>query len=343
MVLIKKIHKWASVIVGIQFLLWLLSGLYFNLMDHHKAGGQLYKNNINQQINIKSEKLIDLKGVLEQFKPSISIELTYLLAKPYYLLTHKKGLYRSFENSYTLVNAYTGEQVIIDYTYAEKLAKYSYNGPGKTSAIALLQPPFDDFPKHKNAAWQVNFSDDINTSVYVEATSGFILGHSDDHKRLAGIFFMLHFMDYGNEGRFNSVQIIIFAFITLWLSLTGLIVTIDLGLRGQYKIKFIAKQQDVTLFDKNQQMLGKISLSSNHSVLTGLTEHDITLPSICGGGGTCGCCKVMLNPTVEITSADRLHFTSDEIQQGYRLACQHFSHEVKQVTLISFDTKNILK
>ena len=41
---IKKIHKWASVIVGIQFLLWLLSGIYYNLMDSSKAYGHTYKN-----------------------------------------------------------------------------------------------------------------------------------------------------------------------------------------------------------------------------------------------------------------------------------------------------------
>ena len=36
---IKTLHKWAAVLVGIQFMIWLGSGLYFNFMDHKKAAG----------------------------------------------------------------------------------------------------------------------------------------------------------------------------------------------------------------------------------------------------------------------------------------------------------------
>jgi len=344
MVLLKKIHKWASVIIGLQFLLWLLSGLYFNLMDHKEAKGHTYQNHSNLKIKVNNEQLVDFKEVLEKFNPSVLLEITHLLEKPYYLLTHKKGLYRSFENHYTLVDAYTGEEVIIDRAYAEKLAKYSYIGPGKISAIKLSQPPLDGFPKYKNASWQIDFSDDINTSVYVEAGSGQIVGHSDDHKRLADIFFMLHFMDYASEGSFNNIQIILFAFITLWLSLTGLIWTIELGINGQFKVKFFTKNQGVKLSDKHQKNLGIKLLPNDKSLLDGLIEHQITLPSTCGGSGTCGRCKVMITPILKATSTDQVHLTIDEIQQGYRLACQHASHDVTHITLIDvIDTYTNLK
>jgi len=234
---VRKIHKWASVVVGIQFLLWLLSGLYFNLMDHTKASGRTYFSHNNQMINIDKNRLLEPKDVLTKFKPSISITQIYLLTEPYYVLTHKKGLYQDFENDYSLVNAYTGDLIEIDEQFAEKLAKQSYNGPSDVRSITLLQPPLTDIPKQKNATWQVNFVNDINTSVYIEVGTGRLVGYSDDNKRFADIFFMLHFMDYGNEGSFNNIQIILFAFFTLWLSLTGLIWTIELGIRGQYKIK----------------------------------------------------------------------------------------------------------
>jgi len=257
---LRKIHKWASVLVGLQFLLWLLSGVYFNVMDHTEAAGNTYKSHTHQSNSVSREQLVELKSVLTTFQASNSIEQTFLLGKPYYLLTHEANLYKNFKHSYTLVDAYSGKQVKINSDFAKVLAGQSYNGPGKASAIKLLNPPIEDFPKEKNSAWQVNFSDDINTSVYVESGSGRIVGHSDDHKRLADIFFMLHFMDYGNEGSFNNPQIIIFAFITLWLSLTGLIWTIDLGIRGQYKIKFFAKKQGVKLFDKHQKSMGEVTL-----------------------------------------------------------------------------------
>ena len=43
MLLIKKLHKWLSLLVGIQLLLWLGTGLFFNLMDPQKASGNQYR------------------------------------------------------------------------------------------------------------------------------------------------------------------------------------------------------------------------------------------------------------------------------------------------------------
>ena len=43
MLFLKKLHKWLSLLVGLQLLVWLGTGLYFNLMDHQKASGNQYK------------------------------------------------------------------------------------------------------------------------------------------------------------------------------------------------------------------------------------------------------------------------------------------------------------
>ncbi|MDG1733845.1 MAG: 2Fe-2S iron-sulfur cluster-binding protein [Thalassotalea sp.] len=334
MLIIRKIHKWASIIVGIQFLLWLVSGIFFNTMDHTKAMGHSYKNHAHQHVEFNQSLFADPVVVLNSNRASISLTHTQLLGKPYYLLTHTKALYKNFKNDYTLVDAYTGESTIIDAQHATEIAKQSYSGPGDLVSVKTLQYPMDDFPKQQNAVWQINFSDDINTSVYIEVGSGRVVGHSDDDKRFADIFFMLHFMDYGSEGSFNNVQIILFAFVTLWLAFTGLIWTIDLGFRGQYKIKALAGTQKIKLFDKHQKSMGNITLSTHSNLLDGLIEHDIALPSSCGGGGTCGRCKVMITPPAKITSADHQHFSDGELQQGYRLACQHFSNDVQNMTLI---------
>jgi hypothetical protein len=239
---IRKIHKWASIIVGIQFLLWLGSGIYFNVMDHDKAASRTYKAYSQIDVKVDTQKLLEPSTVLVQFKPSVTLTLTTLQSKPVYLLTHEKGLYKHFENHYTLVDAYTGQQIHIDKNMANALAKKSYSGPGVIGVSTLLDAPISDFPRQHNATWQINFDDDVETSVYVEAGSGRIVGHSDADRRLADIFFMLHFMDYGNEGSFNSVQMILFTFVALWLSLTGIVWTVDLAFRGQYQISWLAKK-----------------------------------------------------------------------------------------------------
>jgi Na(+)-translocating NADH:ubiquinone oxidoreductase F subunit len=341
MLWIRKIHKWASLLVGIQFFLWLSSGIYFNIMDHTKAAGNTYRQQVTSDVTIDTKRLVEPKIILAKVDQSVTLTTKILLDQPYYLLTHLKGLYSNFESDYSLVNAYNAEIFVIDEQIANKLAKQSYKGPGEISSTVLLTSFIEDIPKQKNATWQVNFNDDIHTSVYIEQGSGRVVGHSDEEKRFADIFFMLHFMDYGNEASFNNIQIIIFAFITLWLCLSGFVWTIDLGLRGQYKIKYFATKRTIKLFDKEQKSLGEVKLSTHSNMLDELLEHEIALPSSCGGGGTCGRCKVMINPPTKSSSADQAHFSDKELAQGYRLACQHFCNDVEHMTL--FDVTDAKK
>ena len=334
MQLLKKLHKWLSLLVGLQLLIWLGTGIYFNLMDHQKASGNQYRQQ-PAVAQVETHRLVEPQLVLAKSKQAVSLKQISLLAQPYYLLTHTKGLYSNFKNNYSLVNAYTGEPVAIDELMAADLAKSSYKGNGAVNNVIKLAPPYDDIPREQNEVWQVNFADEINTSVYVDVGSGRIIKHSNDDKRFVDIFFMLHFMDYGTEGSFNNVQIIIFALFTLFFALTGFIWTIELGFNGQYKISFKRKKRTLSVFDKDQQPIGDFDVATNANLLDGLVEHDIVLSSTCGGGGSCGQCKVQLNKQVKINSAEYEHFSEQELQQGYRLACQHNSTEIDKLTLIT--------
>ncbi|HEY4761088.1 MAG TPA: ASKHA domain-containing protein, partial [Thermoguttaceae bacterium] len=52
-------------------------------------------------------------------------------------------------------------------------------------------------------------------------------------------------------------------------------------------------------------------------------EAGIILDSPCGGEGTCGKCRLLIqNPSSPPTEAERQAFSDEELRQGYRLACQ---------------------
>jgi Na+-transporting NADH:ubiquinone oxidoreductase subunit F len=333
MLLLKKLHKWLSLLVGLQLFIWLGTGLYFNLMDHEKASGNQFRQRpAIREVDIN--RLVEPQLVLSRSKRSVSLKQISLIEQPYYLLTHKKGLYSHFSNNYSLVDAYTGEPVLIDEVMAKKLAQSSYKGRGIINSAIKLSPPYDDIPREQNHVWQINYADYINTSVYIDAGSGRVIKHSNDDKRFTDLFFMLHFMDYGSEGSFNNVQNIVFAIFTLFFSLTGLIWTIELAFNGQYKVTLGRKRRKLALFDKHHQPMGEFDVSTKTNLLNGLIEHDIALSSTCGGGGTCGQCKVLLDKRVKVTSPDYSQFTNDELQQGFRLACQHNSSEIEGLTLV---------
>ncbi|MEH6595569.1 MAG: PepSY domain-containing protein [Colwellia polaris] len=233
---IRKIHKWASLLVGLQVIIWVVSGLVFNVIDHQKARGNTYRQALTPTVSL-NVNLIPVEHLLNAYPNTIELNQTSILSQPYYLLTQQQGLYRHFSNNYHIVNAVTGQLTLVDKPLAIAIAKASYNGPGDITSATLITPPIADFIKHKNPSWQVNFNDKLATSVYVEQGSGRVIGHSNSDKRFADFFYMLHFMDYGSAGNFNTVQIKLFAFITLWLTLTGLIWTIHLLRKGNYRFK----------------------------------------------------------------------------------------------------------
>lgn len=242
MKLIKFLHKWLSLLVALQLLIWLGSGMFFNLMDHNKASGNKYRIKEAEVNQVKHDRLLGLDELIkQQNRPVNSIKQITLLDQPYYLLNHYKGLYKHFYNEHSLMNAYTGENIVIDEDMAGLIARSTYSGNSNISSTIKLSPPIDDFLKEKNSVWQVNFQDDLNTSVYIDTNSGRLVGHSNDDKRFADFFFMLHFMDYpflgkGSVGGFNNGQIIFFALLTLLFSLTGFVWIIELLRKGRYRL-----------------------------------------------------------------------------------------------------------
>lgn len=240
MILIKKLHKWLSVIITLQLLIWLGSGLFFNLMDHSKARGNANRVSAKKEVNIDYHRLVEPTTVLAKYhKPVMSIKQIELLGQPYYLLNHTQNLYLHFYNEYTLVNAYTGEEQIVDFVMAQAIANASYKGSADILSTVKVSPPVSDFLKEQNTLWQVNYNDELNTSVYIDSGSGRLVGHSNDDKRFADFIFKLHFMDYGIAGKlgsFNNGLIVFFALITLFFCLTGAIWVVDLAKKGRYKL-----------------------------------------------------------------------------------------------------------
>ncbi len=66
-----------------------------------------------------------------------------------------------------------------------------------------------------------------------------------------------------------------------------------------------------------------VSVPSGGKLLHTLADVKIFVPSACGGGGTCGQCKVhVLSGGGDILPTERGHMTRKEIKEGVRLACQ---------------------
>lgn len=78
----------------------------------------------------------------------------------------------------------------------------------------------------------------------------------------------------------------------------------------------------------------EIETEPGNTLLRTLSDHDIFLPSACGGGGTCGLCKCrVLSGGGSILSTETGFFTRKEQQSQWRLGCQVKVKEDMQVQI----------
>lgn len=67
----------------------------------------------------------------------------------------------------------------------------------------------------------------------------------------------------------------------------------------------------------------KIKVSGTPTVLTALLSHDIFLPSACGGGGSCGMCKCVIEEGGgDVLPTELAHLSRKEKKDKVRLGCQ---------------------
>ncbi len=99
---------------------------------------------------------------------------------------------------------------------------------------------------------------------------------------------------------------------------TGFVIALVFVIIGA-KSKLVA-EGDVEILINEEK---KIHVPAGSKLLTALADNGLFVSSACGGGGTCGQCKVKVNSGGgEILATELSHITKREAAHGERLACQ---------------------
>lgn len=205
---LRRVHKWVGLVLGLQFVLWAVSGAVMALLDMDKVGGHSAPKPV-EPATAWPASMADPSA----FGPVEALTLRRLADRPVFELS-SGGVTR-------LIDARTGEPVAIDRATAEQVARQAFRHAAPMVSIALLEKPNLEARDHEAPMWRVDFADAENSSSYVSATTGRALVNRGDTWRLWDFVWMLHNMDYANRTSFNHPLIIFVAFGALWLSFTG--------------------------------------------------------------------------------------------------------------------------
>jgi len=206
--LFRRIHKWVGLILGIQFLLWALSGSVMALLDRDKVGG--HDAGVFHAHPLPEGNFFDITALATGGR-IYGVTLRDLGARPVYELRTKQGV--------ELVDATSGQPISVDETLARQVASTMNEAP--IIRATLLPKPNLEAREHEGAMWRIDFTDPENSSAYVSAQTARFLVMRGDTWRTWDFFWMLHNMDYFSRTSFNHPLIVIVAFGVLWLSGTG--------------------------------------------------------------------------------------------------------------------------
>ena len=322
MVFLKKVHKWVGLLIGIQVLLWLLSGLVMSLLDPAKVSGQQWVQHLEQEPqSLQKDRLLEPDQLsAEQLSGAVSIQLQMIRGLATYRIRRIDGV--------TLVNAADGSMILFGQQYAEQLALQDFTGEGEIISIQSGAAPDRETRARSGPYWRVNFSDKAHTSLYISTSTGKVIDRRNSYWRVFDFFWMLHIMDYAGRQNFNNTLIIVVALTAIWLGLSGFLLLFGSFTRKDFNfLRLLRKREEVlvTLIDPVISTPQQVRLQRGGNLFLSLAAHDVTLPSNCGGGGSCGLCLVQMESSElsKPNAAERDHIPEHLLQQGFRLACQH--------------------
>ena len=205
---IRKTHRYLGLIIGIQFLAWTLSGLYFSWTDLDEIhGDQFFK--IDPKAKSYSN-LLPLDSIAEGIE---EINLVSIKAEPYYWI-----------NNSNLYHAQTG-QLKQQLTEDEAIAvaqKHLISGL-EIEKIELIEEtgPHHEFRERPLPAYAIHFKHPDLLVAYVDASSGIFQRVRHQSWRWFDFLWMTHTMDYQGRDDFNNILLRIFSLFGVFTVMSG--------------------------------------------------------------------------------------------------------------------------
>jgi Na+-transporting NADH:ubiquinone oxidoreductase subunit F len=217
---IRKLHKWLGLLLVIQVFIWMGSGVLLSFTDSGEVSGRNSRFPAYETFPLLNQfPVVSIAALELPVGPIHRVQLKRLISTLVYRVETEQGA--------QLFDASSGQAMTVGQDLAAKIAHNSYSGNGAQLRTQYLAQGAVEVPDYNGAVWRSDFADELNTRVYVAASDGQLLEHRNDSWELADFLLMLHFMDYGRTGGFNTVQIILFGFAQLWLAIAGLILIGD--------------------------------------------------------------------------------------------------------------------
>ena len=207
---IRKTHRYLGLFLGIQFLFWTISGLYFSWTDIDDIHGDHFKNMEYQPkaFNdlISPSQLIVSQGIN-------TIELRDINNSPYYWVNNNQ-LYNAIDGS--LKTNITKKEALY-------IARLNMKNGLKVESIEQINETgkHHEYREKLLPAYVISYESDEALKAYVSITDGKFQTVRHRSWRWFDFLWMTHTMDYEGRDNFNTIVLRAFSLLGLITVLSG--------------------------------------------------------------------------------------------------------------------------
>ena len=205
--LIRKIHKYLSLFISIQLLLWTVSGIYFAYNKIELVRGEHLRNQTIEELSFDLKNLPPIQAK--------SIDIIVRLGQPLIKINTMSGI------SYLNKDGSPASKIKLDEAMKIVQNRTSLN---PLSALEIVDVPAGaEYRGRDLPLYQVITDHQDNIKVYLDAFSGEIVAIRSSSWRVWDFLWGLHIMDYIDRDNINNILINIFSLLALISSLSGVI------------------------------------------------------------------------------------------------------------------------
>jgi len=209
---LRRIHKWVGLAIGVQFLIWAMSGAAMALLDMDEVAGGAMAEHAPAAVPSAGAAWPRIQATLAG-QPVSKLAVRELASSAVYAVTVNGGV--------RLFDAASGAPLTVDHSLAQAIATAAYPGTANAIRVQSLSELSLAVRDHSLPIWKVDFSDAAKSSYYVSASTGEVLERRNETWRWWDFFWMLHNMDYAQRTSFNHPLIITVGIAMAWLAVTG--------------------------------------------------------------------------------------------------------------------------
>ncbi|MEZ5893633.1 MAG: PepSY domain-containing protein [Parvularculaceae bacterium] len=223
--LVQRIHLWSGLILGIQVLLWMASGVVMSFYPIAQVRGETSVFAQEPQ-PLDTETYASPGGIIAQSEGVTSVKLRRFLGRPVYETAGPDGG--------GLYDAASGDKLTpLKEDMARRVATQDFIGDGEVVHASLISFPPQEY-RGPTPVWRIDFNDKLNTRIYVSPATGEVKARRNDIWRLYDFFWMLHIMDYKERDNFNTWWLQLFAASGFIFALSGVVIVVLRLAHGRY-------------------------------------------------------------------------------------------------------------